>query len=81
MFSYIKVLDICDQNITFSFNGDDKNFQDIRDKLLKKYFEKATFIYKKNTEENFILVCKNKTCSEKLKNLNEVENYLNEKSI
>ena len=28
MFSYIKVLDICDQNITFSFNGDDKNFQD-----------------------------------------------------
>jgi len=81
MFSYIKVLDICDQNITFSFNGDDKNFQDIRDKLLKKYFEKATFIYKENTKENFILICKNQTCSEKLKNLNEVENYLNEKSI
>ena len=81
MFSYIKILDICDQNITFTFNGDDKNLQYIRNKLLKKYFEKATFIYKKNNKENFVLICKNQTCSDKLKNLNEVENYLNEKSI
>ncbi len=81
MFSYIKILDICDQNITFTFNGDDKNLLDIRSKLLKKYFEKATFIYKENNKENFVLICKNQTCSEKLKNLNEVENYLNEKSI
>ena len=81
MFSYIKILDICDQNITFTFNGDNKNLLNIRNKLLKKYFEKATFIYKENNKENFVLICKNQTCSEKLKNLNEVENYLNEKSI
>ncbi len=81
MFSYIKILDICDQNITFTFNGDDKNLLDIRNKLLKKYFEKATFVYKENDKENFVLICKNQTCSPKLKNLNEVENYLNEKSI
>ena len=81
MFSYIKILDICDQNITFTFNGDNKNLQDIKNILLKKYFEKATFIYKENSEENFVLICKNQTCSEKLKSLNEVENYINEKSI
>ena len=81
MFSYIKILDICDQNITFTFNGDDKNLEDIRNKLLKKYFEKATFIYKENSEESFILICKNQTCSEKLKSLKEVENYINEKFI
>ena len=49
--------------------------------LIKKYFEKATFIYKENTKENFILICKNNTCSEKLKDLKDVEKYLNEKSI
>ena len=81
MFSYLKILDICDQNITFTFNGDDKKLKDIKDKLLKKYFEKATFIYKENSEENFVLICKNQTCSEKLKSLNEVENYIDEKSI
>jgi len=81
MFSYIKILDICDQNITFTFNGNDKNLQIIRNKLLKKFFENATFIYKENKKENFVLICKNQTCSQKLKNLSEVENYLNEKSI
>ncbi len=81
MFSYIKILDICDQNITFTFFGDEKKLKDIKNQLLKKYFEKATFIYKKNSEENFVLICKNQTCSRKLKNLNEVENFLNEKSI
>ena len=74
MFSYLKILDICDQNITFTFNGDDKKLKDIKDKLLKKYFEKATFIYKENSEENFVLICKNQTFSEKLNSLNEVEN-------
>ena len=81
MFSYLKILDICDQNITFTFNGYDKKLRDIKDKLLKKYFEKATFIYKENSEENFVLICKNQTCSEKLKSLKEVENYINEKFI
>ncbi len=81
MFSYIKILDICERNITFTFHGDNKIFHDIKKKLIKKYFEKATFIYKENTKENFILICKNKTCSEKLKDLTDIEKYLNEKSI
>ena len=51
-----------------------------QNKLLKKYFEKATFIHKDSTE-SFILICKNQTCSEKLKSSEEVEEYINAKSI
>ena len=80
MFSYVKILDICNDNITFTFFGNDKSFKDIQNKLLKKYFEKATFIHKDSTE-SFILICKNQTCSEKLKSLEEVEVYINAKSI
>ncbi len=80
MFSYVKILDICNDNITFTFFGNDKSFKDIQNKLLKKYFEKATFIHK-DSAENFILICKNQTCSEKLKSLEEVEVYINAKSI
>ena len=80
MFSYIKILDICNENITFTFFGNDKSFKDIQNKLLKKYFEKATFIHK-DSDESFILICKNQTCSEKLKSLEQVEEYINAKSI
>ena len=80
MFSYVKILDICNDNITFTFFGNDKNFKDIQNKLLKKYFEKATFIHK-DSAESFILICKNQTCSEKLKSSEQVEEYINAKSI
>ena len=80
MFSYIKVLDICNNNITFTFFGKDKNFEKIHNNLIKKYFEIGTFIYK-DSEESFILICKNQTCSEKLKSIDQVEEYVHEKSI
>ena len=81
MFSYYKTLDICENNITFTFFGFNDEFQEIRDFLLLNYFEKSTFIYKKSEDEQFILICKNQTCSQKLKNFSEINNYLNDKSI
>ena len=80
MFSYIKILDICNDNITFTFYGKDKSFETIHNTLLKKYFEKGTFIHK-DSDESFILICKNQTCSEKLKSLEQVKEYINAKSI
>ena len=81
MFSYYKTLDICENNITFTFFGFNDEFQKIRDFLLLNYFEKSTFIYKKSNDEQYILICKNQTCSQKLKNISEINNYLNERSI
>ncbi len=80
MFSYIKILDICNNNITFTFFGKDKNFKIIHNKLIKRYFEMGTFIHK-DSNESFILICKNQTCSEKLKTAQQVEEYLNANSI
>ena len=81
MFSYFKTLDICENNITFTFYGLNEEFKKIRDHLLLNYFEKSTFIYKKSEKEQYILICKNQTCSQKLKNISEINKYLNEKSI
>ena len=74
------LLDICNNNITFTFFGKDKSFEKIHNNLIKKYFEIGTFIYK-DSEESFILICKNQTCSEKLKSIDQVEEYVHEKSI
>ena len=81
MFSYFKTLDICENNITFTFYGLNEEFRKIRDHLLLNYFEKSTFIYKKSEKEQYILICKNQTCSQKLKSISEINKYLNEKSI
>ena len=36
----------------------------------------ATIIHKESNEEFFAVICKNQTCSEKLKNINELADYL-----
>ena len=37
--------------------------------------DKATIIYKEDSNEDYFIICKKQTCSPKLKNLEEVENY------
>ena len=81
MFSYLKTLDIYNNNITFTFHGNIEKLNKIKKELFKKYFEISTFIHRESNDEDFVVICKNKVCSNKLKSLDEVENYLNEKSI
>ena len=77
MFSFIKTLDLCENSISFTFFGNQDSVEDIKINLQKNYFGRATFIYKNNNEkEAYVVICKNQTCSEKLKNLDEVINYL-----
>ena len=45
----------------------------------KNYLKSSTFIYKDDPKENYLIVCKNQTCSNKIKTLEElkavVKNY------
>jgi len=81
MFSYYKTLDICENNITFTFYGYNEELEKIKEYLFLKFFEKATFIYRNAENEICMLICKNQTCSQKLKSISEVNSYLNEKFI
>jgi len=77
MFSFIKTLDLCDNNISFTFFGNQESIKDIKNNLLKNYLGRATFIYKKDDEsEPSVVVCKNQTCSSKLKKLDEINGHL-----
>ena len=46
MFSYIKILDICNENITFTFFGNDKSFKDIQNKLQKNTLKRQLLFTK-----------------------------------
>ena len=79
MVSYIKNLDICEEMITFTFFGDVKKNKELHQYVKKNYLKFSTLIYKKNDDQNHLIVCKNQTCSNKIKTLEElktvVKNY------
>ena len=78
MFSYIKILDVYDDNITVTINSKyPETVEQIKELTFKKYMDKATIIYKEDNNEEYFIICKKQTCSTKLKNLEEVKNYFN----
>ncbi len=80
MFSFVKTLDLCENNISFTFFGNQDSIKNIKNNIQKNYLGRATFVYKNLDEvEGSIVVCKNQTCSEKLKNLEEINDYIESK--
>ena len=79
MFSYIKVLDICEENITVTINSKTTNtINKIKTLAIKNFMDKATIIYKEDDDKDYFIICKKQTCSPKLKNLEEVDKYLSD---
>ncbi len=77
MFSYIKILDICEENISVTVNSKNpETISKIKKLVVKNFMDKSTIIYKEDDNEDYIIICKKQTCSTKLKNLEEVESYL-----
>ncbi len=74
MFSYLKALDICEENITISLHGKINEKQ--KKEILKKFLGNVSIIYKESEEDFFVIVCRNQTCSEKLKNISQIEDYI-----
>ena len=74
MFSYLKILDICTENITVTLHG--KVNEKIKNEILKKFMGNVSIIYKESDDEFFIVICKNQTCSEKLKDLKQLDDYI-----
>jgi len=74
MFSYLKILDICAENITVTLHG--KVNEKIKNEILKKFMGNVSIIYKESDDEFFIVICKSQTCSEKLKDLKQVDDYI-----
>ena len=76
MFSFIKILDICEKNITITFNGDYKSYKSLLKKVNINFLSDSTIIHKENKKDFFVIICKNQTCSQKLKNVSDIENYI-----
>jgi len=73
MASYIKNLDMCEELTTFTFFGDIKKIKELQQFVKKNYLKSSTLIYKEGPKENYLIVCKNQTCSNKIKSIDELK--------
>ena len=79
MVSFIKNLDVCEEFTTFTFFGDVNQNKELQKFVKKYYLKSSTLIYKDDPKDNYLVVCKNQTCSNKIKSIDElkavVKNY------
>tara|TARA_B100001123_G_scaffold62566_1_gene68503 strand:- start:2588 stop:4534 length:1947 start_codon:yes stop_codon:yes gene_type:complete len=73
MVSYIKNLNLCEETKTFTFFGNFHKYKNIHEYVKKKYLKSSTLIYKDDPNDNYLIVCKNQTCSNKIKTLEELK--------
>jgi len=73
MTSYFKNLDICEELTTFTFFGNIEKYKDLHRYVINRYLKYSVLIYKEDPNENYLIVCKNQTCSNKIKNINELK--------
>jgi len=81
MVSYIKNLDMCEKLQTFSFFGNINKIKELHQYVKKNYLRSSTLIYKKESNENYLIVCKNQTCSNKTKTIEELKSIVKNYAI
>jgi len=81
MVSYIKNLDMCEELITFTFFGNIEKIKDLQQFVKKNYLKFSTLIYKEDPKENYLVVCKNQTCSNKIKSIEELKSIVKNYAI
>jgi len=81
MVSYIKNLDLCEEMQTFSFFGDINKNKELHQYVKKKYFKSSTLIYREDSKDNYLIVCRNKTCSNKIKAIEELKSIVKNYAI
>ena len=78
MFSYLKILDLCEENITLTFYGKLNELSKLKNNIVKNFLDKATIIYRESNIQFFSIICKNQTCSEKLNTFDDISKYIND---
>ena len=76
MFSFIKTLDICENNITINFHGNYMQYKKILKQININNLNDTTIIHNKDENDYFVIICKNQTCSQKLRDISEIKKYL-----
>ena len=76
MVSYIKNLDMCEELTSFTFFGNTEKYKDLHQYVKNRYLKSSVLIYKDDPKENYLVVCKNQTCSNKIKDIDSLKSVI-----
>ena len=76
MVSYIKILDMCEELTSFTFFGNTEKYKDLHQYVKNRYLKSSVLIYKDDPKENYLVVCKNQTCSNKIKDIDSLKSVI-----
>jgi uncharacterized protein YyaL (SSP411 family) len=81
MISYIKNLDMCEELTTFTFFGNIEKLKNLHQFVKNHYLKSSALIYKEDQKENYLVVCKNQTCSNKIKDIDSLKSVVKNYAI
>ena len=58
-----------------------KKIKELQQFVKKNYLKSSTLIYKEDPKENYLVVCKNQTCSNKIKSVEELKSVVTNYAI
>jgi len=73
MISYLKNLDMCEELTTFTFFGDFEKYKNISKYVKSNFLKYSIIIYKDDPNDSYLIVCKNQTCSNKIRTIEELK--------
>jgi len=72
---------MCEELTTFTFFGDVKKLKNLQQFVKNRYFKSSALIYKEDQKENYLVVCKNQTCSNKIKDIDSLKSVVKNYAI
>ena len=58
-----------------------KKIKELQQFVKKNYLKSSTLIYKEDPKENYLVVCKNQTCSNKIKDIDGLKSVVKNYAI
>ena len=65
----------------YTFFGNIKKNKELHKYVKNRYLKSSVIIYKDDSKENYLIICKNQTCSSKIKNINELKSIVKNYAI
>ena len=72
---------MCEELTTFTFFGNIEKLKNLHQYVINRYLKSSTFTYKEDQKENYLVVCKNQTCSNKIKDINGLKSVVKNYAI
>ena len=81
MTSYLKKLDMCEELTSFTFFGNIEKNKDLHEYVKSRYLKSSVIIYKEDPKDSYLVVCKNQTCSNKIKSIKDLKSVVSNYAI